>query len=108
MSNEDQHLVMVHFEYYDQNLDRLIELEDQLAAAVESAEVGEFDGNEVCVGGGPVTYFMYGPDADRIVEVILPVLEASDLVDNAEIELQYGPPEPGTPTKTIKIPNDER
>jgi hypothetical protein len=36
-------------------------LERRLAAAIDAAGVGEFDGNEF--GGGRVTLYAYGPDA---------------------------------------------
>jgi hypothetical protein len=38
---------------------------------------------------------MYGSDADRLVEVILPILEAVPFMAGAEVTKRYGPPEDG-------------
>jgi hypothetical protein len=35
---------------------------------------------------------MYGPDADRLLEVVQPVLEACSFMRGARITLRYGPP----------------
>lgn len=42
----------------------LYEVEDELIDAIDSAGVGEFDGN--LLGGGEVVLYMYGPDADAL------------------------------------------
>jgi len=56
------HAVTVRFDYGRTDLSPLYELEQQLTAAIESAEVGEFDGNEVAADGSDGTLYMYGPD----------------------------------------------
>ncbi|MET8755927.1 hypothetical protein ABZW32_38420 [Streptomyces sp. NPDC004667] len=58
-----------------------------LAELIERADVGEFDGNEF--GGGEVTLYAYGPDADALFAVMAPVLR--DLPFRpAHIVLRYG------------------
>ena len=44
----------------------MIALSDKLEAVIEKQNVGMFDGNEI--GGGEMTLFMYGPDAERLYE----------------------------------------
>jgi len=46
----------------------LTALEEKMEEAIATAGVGEFDGNEF--GQGDFTYFMYGPDADRLFAVV--------------------------------------
>ena len=50
MANSD-HAVIVHFSYGTTDLSRLFTLEDELIAALEMADAGEFDGNEMAADG---------------------------------------------------------
>lgn len=50
---------------------------DELAAAAQEAAVGEYDGDEI--GGGECTLFFCGPDIDRLLAVLLPLLKHSPL-----------------------------
>ena len=67
---------------------RYFELEDNLEAVINDAGVGEFDGNEV--GEGFFTLYMYGPDADKLAEVVLPVLERSGPPAGSYVLKRYG------------------
>ena len=49
-------------------------LEDRLIEAIERAEVGEFDGNEIALDGSEVVLYAYGPDADALYEAMKPLL----------------------------------
>ena len=97
------HAVIVRFDYGQTDLSPLYELEDQLIAAIESAEVGEFDGNEVAVDGSDGTLYMYGPDADRLFEVVRPVLASATCIRNAVATIRYGPPEDGVKEREVTI-----
>lgn len=50
---------------------------DQLEAAVTEAGAGEYDGDEF--GGGECTLFFCGPDVDRLLAVLQPLLRRSPL-----------------------------
>lgn len=50
----------------------LDQLGDELAELVLDAGVGEYDGDES--GGGECTMFFCGPDVDKMIEVLRPVL----------------------------------
>ena len=62
--------VIVQFTYTNRDLSPLFALEDRLVKAINSAAVGEFDGNEV--GGGEASLYMNGPDADKLFQVVKP------------------------------------
>jgi len=96
--------VIVKYNFAAGNLDRIFELEDQLANAVESASVGQFDGNEIAVDGRDNLFYMYGPDAEKIYEAIEPVLLSWDILSQAQVLLRYGPPGIDTRQKTITLP----
>ncbi|MHC4745531.1 MAG: hypothetical protein ACYS8Z_26755 [Planctomycetota bacterium] len=63
-------------------------LSDKLSAAIDSAGVGEFDGDEF--GGGTCTLYMYGPDADALFATVDPVLRSSTLSKGATAVKRYG------------------
>ena len=98
-----EHAVIIRFEYGQTDLSPLCELEDKLIAAIESADVGEFDGNEVAMDGSDGTLYMYGPDADRLFEVVRPVLASATCIRNAVATLRYGPPEDGVKEREVAI-----
>lgn len=96
--------VIVQFNFPSGNLDRIFEIEDQLAKAVETGSVGQFDGNEIAVDGRDNLFYMYGPDADRIFDAIEPVLLQWDILSEARVLLRYGPPGLETRQQTITLP----
>jgi hypothetical protein len=70
-------------------------------AAIESAGVGEFDGNEMAQDGSDGSLYMYGPDADQLFEAVRPVLEAATCITDAVATIRYGPPEDGVREREV-------
>ena len=99
-----QHAVIVQFNFPSGNLDRIFELEDQLAKAIEGAAAGELDGNEIAVDGRDNLFYMYGPDADKLYAAIEPVVLSCDLLSEARVLLRYGAPGIDTRQRTIVLP----
>ncbi len=59
-------------------LDAVFAVEEPLEAAINDADVGEYDGNEVALDGSEAILYAYGPDADALWDVMRPVIvEAS-------------------------------
>jgi hypothetical protein len=94
MANSD-HAVVVHFSYGSTDLSRLFALEDELVEALEMANAGEFDGNEMAADGSDGYLYMYGPDANILFNAIEPVLESADFMKNAKVKLRFGPSNEG-------------
>lgn len=99
----NKHAVIAYFEYGQTDLEPLFEVERQLEAAIDKAGVGEFDGNEIAVDGTDGSLYMYGPDADKLFEVVKPVLESADCLSEVVVRLQYGPPEDGVVEKEVRV-----
>ncbi|WP_206606587.1 hypothetical protein [Steroidobacter cummioxidans] len=95
--------VIVHFAYGSTDLQALFELEDQLESAISAAGIGEYDGNEVAVDGSDGYLYMYGPDADKLFEVIQPILERSSFMHGAEVRKRYGSAQDGVREVVLKI-----
>lgn len=68
----------------------LDEIEDPIMDAIERADVGEFDGNEIGPDGAEL--YMYGPDADALWAAVRPVLEKAPIGPGSYATLRYGEP----------------
>ena len=95
--------VIVRFNYGSTDLSRLFDLEGKLEAAITSAKVGEYDGNEVAVDGSDGVLYMYGPDADQLFRVVEPILKATPFMNGAKVTVRYGPPANGVPENVVTI-----
>jgi len=72
----------------ERKLDAIFELENIIAEVVEKTGVGQFDGNEFCED--TVTFFIYGPDADKIVEELYPIIVCISYMSGSYIIKRYG------------------
>jgi hypothetical protein len=89
-----EHAVIVHLRLSDNKFgtpaDRaaMHALRDAIAAAIDKAGAGEFDGDEF--GGGECVLFMYGPDVDALFVCIEPVLKSSPTAAGGYAIKRYG------------------
>lgn len=95
--------VIVRFDYGSTDLGPLFKLEKELETAISAEAVGEYDGNEIAADGSDGILFMYGPDADRLFEVVEPILKSAQFMDGATVMKRYGPPEDGVREATVVI-----
>ena len=68
----------------------LFKLEDELTKAIEHSRVGEYDENEI--GERTFTMFAYGPSADKLLEVALPILLKMQMPKGSKAVKRYGSP----------------
>jgi len=81
---------------------RIVALENQLSDAIENAAAGDFDGDEY--GEGACTIYMYGPSADRLLTVTLPVLKKFRAPAGSSVIKRYG--KPGAKQERISLSGD--
>ena len=83
------HLKLQHGEFGStEEREAIHALEDELSDAVEDAGVGEFDGDDF--GNGESILYMYGPDADKLFDVIQTLLQRSPLTKGGYVIKRYG------------------
>jgi len=70
-------------------LDKLFDLEIELAERVKEAGWGELDGNDI--GEGFFTWYFFAPDIDRMFNELLPTLIAIPLPRGSYGIKRYGP-----------------
>ncbi|MBL8091956.1 MAG: hypothetical protein KF758_02910 [Anaerolineales bacterium] len=98
-----QQSVIIHFQYGLDTLDSLHDLENELETILEFAKVGFYDGNEINVNLNDGYMFMYGSDAEKIYEVIFPIIKLFPFMNNATVTLHYELPIGGTKEKVFSI-----
>ena len=74
----------------EDELDRLFNLECELAFEVKAADAGGYDGNEI--GGGRFTIYLYGKDADRLASLTVDVLRRWEIPADSYLIKRYGDP----------------
>lgn len=98
-----EHAVIVNFASSDFVLEFLYKIEDLLGPAITDANVGEYDGHEISVDGSKGTMYMYGPDGDKLYEIVYPILEKVPFMQNAQLRIRYGHPKDGVEEKIVII-----
>lgn len=98
-----EHAVIVKFDYGEDDLDALYELEDRLSEAITEAGEGECDGHAVTPDLSKATIYLYGPDAEFLFVVAQQVLEYAECVHNGVATLRYGPPEDGVREREVRL-----
>jgi len=83
-------VMMVHFDYYPKDRERIRVIESRLAIMIKGAGVGEVGETELHVDGNDGYFYFYGRDPDRLYEVAKPILRASKLMKDAEVTRWYG------------------
>lgn len=86
---------------YEDFMEAVYELEDDLIDAIQAHKAGEFDGDEL--GSEECILYMYGPDADRLFEAVSNVLRASPLARGGYAIKRYGPPEDGVREERVDL-----
>lgn len=98
-----EHAVIIEFQYGSVDLTRIFQLEKKLEDAIEASRAGEYDGNDIAEDGSGGSLHMYGPDADRLFDVVRPILESVEFMHGAKATLRYGPPGQGVIEKSITL-----
>jgi hypothetical protein len=96
-----KHAVIIHFQYHQDDLEPLHELEDLLEDIVTAKRVGEYDGHEIALDLSDGSLYFYGPNAETLFKAIKPTLEATDFMSGSVATLRFG--EAGTGAHEIEI-----
>jgi hypothetical protein len=82
-----------------QEVKSVYKMEDELSKAIEHSRAGEYDGSEI--GKGTFTMYMYGPSADKLFEVVQPVLAKYRFAPGSRAVKRYG--DPGAEEQSIAL-----
>src|SRR3990167_5860709 len=70
--------LIIHFEYGLSELEPIYEQSRRLEETLMATGVGEYDGHEIAVSLKDGFHYIYGPDADRLLEAVEPVLRTTE------------------------------
>lgn len=98
-----EHAVIVSFEYGSTDLGPLLALGESLREVLAQAGTGEYDGHEVAEDGSDGAFFLYGPDADRLLDSVRPSLLSSGLLKRLNARLRYGEAGRNAPETVLEI-----
>jgi hypothetical protein len=93
----DDQAVLIYLEGED--FDQMVLLSDRLTTSLAKTNLGMFDGNEI--GGGETILFLYGDDAEKLFEHILPVLQQYEFCRGARAVIRQGAP--GAPQREVNL-----
>ena len=98
-----EHALLIHLPMPpDPDGDPLWDLEDALVERFDASDDGDYDGNDL--GGSEMVLYMYGPDADRLLEVARPVLAGHGVpVGTYAIKRFGGVDEEGVRTERVDL-----
>ncbi len=91
-----QQAVVVHLKLSDEGLgafderEKAFALEDRLEEIIAGLAIGEYDGHEF--GEGWCRLYIYGDDANRIGEAIIPVVRDASPPPGTFLVKRFGPP----------------
>jgi hypothetical protein len=98
-----EHSVIIFFENGLPYPQALYETVDELFDFFDNKKEGYFDGYCTCEDDSHGWLYMYGPDADKLFEVVKPVFERTSFLKKGIVTLQYGPPGTGARHKIINL-----
>jgi hypothetical protein len=77
----------------------LYKLEEELSKAIQHSHAGEYDGNEI--SDATFTMYAYGPSADKLFEIALPILGKYELPAGSRAVKRFG--KPGAKEERIRL-----
>jgi len=87
--------VIIEFNYGLEEIEPFYDLSDKLRALVDESNLGEYDGHEIAMDNSDGSFYMYGPDAKKLYELIKKTIEQTSFMKGANIRLRFGPLKPG-------------
>ncbi|HEX3387342.1 MAG TPA: hypothetical protein VHS53_19230 [Mucilaginibacter sp.] len=87
--------VIIYFNYGLEEDEPFYELSDKLRNLVDGSGLGEYDGHEMAKSNSDGSFYMYGPDAKKLYEVVKEAIEKTPFMKGANVVLRFGPPEEG-------------
>ncbi|MDP9078119.1 MAG: hypothetical protein M3O71_11880 [Bacteroidota bacterium] len=92
---ENDQAVIIYFNYGLEEDEPFYDLSAKLGTIVDESGLGEYDGHEIAMDNSEGSFYMYGPDAKKLFEVVKGTIEKISFMAGASIVLRLGPPEKG-------------
>jgi hypothetical protein len=93
MGNEQA--LIIYFNYGLDETEPFYELSDKLRTLVDGSGLGVYDGHEREMNYSEGSFYMYGPDAKKLYELVRETIEKIPFMSGANVVLRLGPPKEG-------------
>ena len=87
--------VIIYFNYGLEEDEPFYDLSARLRMLVDESGLGEYDGHEMAMDNSDGSFYMYGPDAKKLFELVKETIERISFMAGANVILRLGPPETG-------------
>lgn len=87
--------VIIEFNYGLEEDEPFYELSDKLRVLVDESGLGEYDGHEINIDNSDGSFYLYGPDAKKLYEIVRSTIEKVPFMTGANVRLRFGPFEDG-------------
>lgn len=91
----NEQAVIIEFNYGLEEDEPFYDLSEKLRTIVEESGLGEYDGHEIAMNNSDGSFYLYGPDAKKLYEVVKEIIEKIPFMAGAIIRLRLGPPRDG-------------
>ena len=95
--------VIITFNYGLEEDEPFYELVEKLIVLVDESGLGYYDGHEMNLDNSDGSFYLYGPDAKKLYEVVRSTIEQKPFMAGANITLRLGPPEDGIKTVSFNL-----
>jgi len=87
--------VIIYFNYGLEEDEPFYKLSARLRELVDESGLGEYDGHEMAMDNSDGSFYMYGPDAKKLFELVKETIEKVSFMAGAHVVLRMGPSEKG-------------
>jgi hypothetical protein len=91
----NQQAVIIEFNYGLEKDEPFYDLSEKLRIVVGESGLGEYDGHEIAMNNSDGSFYLYGPDAKKLYELVKDTIEKTSFMAGANIRLRFGPLEDG-------------
>ena len=100
---EGEQAVIIEFNYGLEEDEPFYELSEKLRESVDNSGLGYYDGHEMNMDNSDGSFYLYGPDAKKLYEVVKRIIEQTPFMAGANVMLRLGPPEDGVKTVNFNL-----
>ena len=92
----NEQAIIIHLRFSDseggtrEEQEKMFALEDKIITAIDHSEAGVYDGNEI--GGGEFTIYIYGRSAERLWDIVSPLMKTLHARNGSYLIMRDGGP----------------
>ena len=98
-----EHSIIIKFSKGKEVTQEVCELERQLQWTIDNSETGSYSGHELAHDNTLGTLYFHAPNADKLLNRIIPVLRRAEFLKGAKATVRTNPGDPNEQPREIDI-----